>query len=39
MGFMDKLGDMFGGSEPDVTDSIKPPSAVLREAGIDPSNL
>ena len=39
MGIMDKLGDMFGDSEPGITDSIKPPSAVLRENGIDPSNL
>ena len=39
MGFMDKLGKMFGNDEPGPEDSIKPPSAVLRENGIDPSNL
>lgn len=39
MGFMDKIGGMFGRNEPGPEDSIKPPSAVLRENGIDPSNL
>ena len=39
MGFMDKLSGMFGGNKTTATDSIKPPSAVLKENGIDPSNL
>lgn len=39
MGFMDKLGKMFGGNEPGPEESIKPPSVVLRDNGIDPSNL
>lgn len=39
MGFMDKISGMFGGNKPGPEDSIKPPSAVLRENGIDPSNL
>lgn len=39
MGFMDKLGDMFGSSKTIATDSTKGPSQTLRENGIDPSNL
>lgn len=39
MGFMDKLSGMFGGDKKAETDSVKGPSAVLREHGIDPSNL
>ena len=39
MGFMDKLGGLFGGDKPAETDTVKGPSSVLRENGIDPSNL
>jgi len=39
MGFMDKISGMFGSKDPGPEDSIKPPSAVLKENGIDPSNL
>ena len=39
MGFMDKIGNMFGGSKPKVTDSVKPAGQVLRENGIDTANL
>lgn len=38
MGFMDKLGGLFGGDKP-AAETVKGPSAVLRENGIDPSNL
>lgn len=36
MGFMDKL---FGKSKPKITDSIKPAGQILRENGVDTSNL
>jgi len=39
MGFMDKFSKMLGGNKPAPTDSVKPPSVVLRENGIDPSGL
>ena len=39
MGFMDKVGNMFGGDKAEVTESVKGPSMVLKEHGIDPSNL
>lgn len=39
MGFMDKLSGMLGGNKKAKTDSVKGPSAVLREHGIDPSHL
>lgn len=39
MGIMDKLGGLFGGNKTNITDSVAPPSTVLRENGIDPSNL
>jgi nucleoid-associated protein YgaU len=39
MGFMDKLSGMFGGKKAPETDSVRGPSAVLRDHGIDPSNL
>ena len=38
MGFMDKLGKMFGGDAP-AAETVKGPSATLRDHGIDPSNL
>ena len=39
MGFMDKLGKMLGGDKSPVTETVKGPSATLRDHGIDPSNL
>ncbi len=39
MGFMDKLSNMLGGDKKPHTETVKGPSAVLRENGIDPSNL
>lgn len=39
MGFMDKFTKMLGGKKEPVVDVVKPPSTVLRENGIDPSNL
>lgn len=36
MGFMDKL---FGKSKPKITDSVKPAGQIIREDGIDTSNL
>lgn len=39
MGFMDKLSGMLGGNKKAKTDTVKGPSAVLRENGIDPSHL
>lgn len=39
MGFMDKLSGMFGGDKKARTDTVKGPSAVLQEHGIDPSHL
>lgn len=38
MGFMDKLGKMFGDDAP-AAETVKGPSATLRDHGIDPSNL
>lgn len=38
MGFMDKLGGLFGGKKA-APETVKGPSAVLREHGIDPSDL
>jgi len=38
MGFMDKLGKMFGDNAP-AAETVKGPSATLRDHGIDPSNL
>lgn len=39
MGFMDKLKGMFGGDEKAAVDTVKGPSRVLRDAGINPSGL
>lgn len=39
MGFMDKLSSMLGGDKKSHTETVKGPSAVLREHGIDPSSL
>lgn len=40
MGFMDAFSKILGGKKtPGPEESIKPPSTVLRENGIDPSNL
>lgn len=39
MGFMDKVKNMFGGDKESATETVKGPSLVLREAGIDPSGL
>ena len=39
MGLMDTFNKIVGRKEPGITDSIKPPSQVLKENGIDPSNL
>ena len=39
MGFMDKLGKMLGGNKSPAAETVKGPSATLREHGIDPSNL
>ena len=39
MGFMDKLGKMFGGDNTPAAETVKGPSATLRDHGIDPSNL
>lgn len=39
MGFMDKLGKMLGGDDSPATETVKGPSATLRDHGIDPSNL
>ena len=39
MGFMDKLGKILGGDKSAASESVKGPSATLREHGIDPSNL
>ena len=39
MGFMDKFTKMLGGNKEPVVDAIRPPSAVLRDNGIDPSGL
>lgn len=39
MGFMDAFSKILGGKKADPTASVKPPSAVLRENGIDPSGL
>ena len=39
MGFMDKLSNMLGGNKKSQTENVKGPSLVLRESGIDPSDL
>lgn len=39
MGFMDKIGKMFGGDDAPAAETVKGPSATLRDHGIDPSNL
>jgi len=39
MGFMDKLSKMLGGDKSSATETVKGPSATLREHGIDPSDL
>ena len=39
MGFMDKLSKMLGGDKSPVAETVKGPSATLRDHGIDPSNL
>lgn len=39
MGFLDKLGKMFGGDNAPAAETVKGPSATLRDHGIDPSNL
>ena len=39
MGFMDKLGKILGGDKSAAAETVKGPSATLREHGIDPSNL
>jgi LysM repeat protein len=36
---MDKISGMFGGDKAAATETVKGPSATLRDAGIDPSNL
>jgi LysM repeat protein len=36
---MDKIGKMFGGDKTPVAETVKGPSATLRDHGIDPSNL
>ena len=38
MGFMDKIGGLFGGKKA-APETVKGPSTVLREHGIDPSDL
>ena len=39
MGFMDKLGSILGGKKSTAEDTVRGPSAVLQDHGIDPSNL
>jgi LysM repeat protein len=39
MGFMDKFSKILGGSKAATAETVKGPSATLREHGIDPSNL
>ena len=39
MGFMDKLGKVFGGDDKAASETVTGPRATLREHGIDPSNL
>lgn len=39
MGLSDMFSKVFGGGKSTATDSVKPPSQVLKENGIDPSNL
>lgn len=39
MGFMDKFSKVLGGNKSTPVDTVKGPSATLREHGIDPSNL
>ncbi len=39
MGFMDKLGKMLGDDKSPAVETVKGPSATLRDHGIDPSNF
>ena len=39
MGFLDKFSNILGGDKSNETETVKGPSTVLRENGIDPSNL
>lgn len=39
MGFMDKLSSMLGGDKSAPQETVKGPSTILREQGIDPSDL
>ncbi len=39
MGFMDAFSKILGNNKVKPEEAVKPPSAVLRENGIDPSNL
>ncbi len=39
MGFMDAFSKILGGDKVKPEEAVKPPSVVLRENGIDPSNL
>ncbi len=39
MGFMDKFSKVLGGGKSTATETVKGPSATLRDHGIDPSNL
>jgi LysM repeat protein len=39
MGLIDTFSKILGLKDPGITDSIKPPSQVLKENGIDPSDL
>jgi LysM repeat protein len=39
MGLMDTFNKILGRKDPGITDSIKPPSQVLKENDIDPSSL
>ena len=39
MGFFDKLTNVLGGSDSAKAETVKGPSATLRDNGIDPSNL
>lgn len=39
MGFMDKLTKVLGADKPTPAETVKGPSATLRDHGIDPSNL
>jgi len=39
MGLVDKFSNILGGNKSAATETVKGPSRVLRDAGIDPSNL